>query len=583
MSSSALCMLATAARRRSISWRGSSATICFSMMRVSCSTAWPMARPPFSTHALEPHRQEADALGRLQLLARDQLAAGHQLGQHGGDGLEGLDLFVGVVARRAVLHHEHAEHAAAAQDRHAHQRMIDLLAGLRAVGEVGMGLRLGQRQRPRMGRDVADQALADAQPRLVHRLGLQALGGEQLQHLAGAHDVGRADLGHHVGGDDGDDLVEPFLRLAAAGHHIAEAAEEQTGSGGPARLGHQPAAPARLISAAGTWPCSRASRASTAWSTSSCRISGERLLLGHHADALAGHQRAVLDVAVDDGAAQRAGPEMLDLQLRRLLVDLAAIDAADHLALIVHEAAHAVIDQRAHRDHGEARIELHRRHGVAGAGADEGLLEQRMGDRFRGADEAGAELAAGSAHLEIAEDGLAAADAAGDEHRHLADRRQDLLRQHAGRDRADMAAGLHALDDDGVGAGAHQLAGDHQGRGEAQQLGAALLDACQRGAGREAAGQHDVPDLVVEADIDQLHRAAGCMVMRLTPKGRSVSAAVAAISAASRPGDIEPEAMTPKPPAFESADTRCRSDTQVMAPPMMASSQPRNSRPRPQS
>ena len=75
-----------------------------------------------------------------------------------------------------------------------------------------MRLRVGQRQRPRRRGDDADQALADPQPRAVHGLRPQALGGEQLEHLAGAHDVGRADLGHHVGGDDADDAVEPLLR-----------------------------------------------------------------------------------------------------------------------------------------------------------------------------------------------------------------------------------------------------------------------------------------------------------------------------------------------------------------------------------
>ena len=64
--------------------------------------------------------------------------------------------------------------------------------------------------------------------------------------------------------------------------------------------------------------------------------------------------------------------------------------------------------------------------------------------------------------------------------------------------------------------------------------------------------------------------SCGCIVIRLTPNGRAVSAAVAAISRLSRSGDIEPEAMTPNPPALEIAATRLRSDTQVIAPPMMA-------------
>ena len=49
----------------------------------------------------------------------------------------------------------------AAQDRHAHQRMVDLLAGFRAIGEIGVGLRVGQRQRARGGRDPPDETLAD--------------------------------------------------------------------------------------------------------------------------------------------------------------------------------------------------------------------------------------------------------------------------------------------------------------------------------------------------------------------------------------------------------------------------------------
>ena len=77
--------------------------------------------------------------------------------------------------------------------------------------------------------------------------------------------------------------------------------------------------------------------------------------------------------------------------------------------------------------------------------------------------------------------------------------------------------------------------------------------------------------------------SSGCMVMRLTPKGREVSAWVASISAASWSGFIAPQAMTPKPPAFEMAATRWRSLTHVIAPPMMPTSQPRKRVPRAQS
>ena len=60
------------------------------------------------------------------------------------------------------------------------------------------------------------------------------------------------------------------------------------------------------------------------------------------------------------------------------------------------------------------------------------------------------------------------------------------------------------------------------------------------------------------------------MVIRLTPNGRSVSDWAPAISADSMSGSIEPQAITPKPPALEIAATRWRSLTQLIAPPMMA-------------
>src|SRR3954451_17062662 len=41
---------------------------------------------------------------------------------------------------------------------------------------------------------------------------------------------------------------------------------------------------------------------------------GRRLHRCHHANALAGHQTALLDIAVDHRPAQRAGPEMLALE-----------------------------------------------------------------------------------------------------------------------------------------------------------------------------------------------------------------------------------------------------------------------------
>ncbi len=99
-----------------------------------------------------------------------------------------------------------------------------------------------------------------------------------------------------------------------------------------------------------------------------------------------------------------------------------------------------------------------------------------MSDGFGGAHEPRAELAAGRAHLQVGEDGLAATDAAGDEHRNLAQLRQDFLGKDVGRDRPDMAAGLGALDDQPVDAVADQPPRQTDGRRETHDLAVAVLD-----------------------------------------------------------------------------------------------------------
>ena len=57
---------------------------------------------------------------------------------------------------------------------------------------------------------------------------------------------------------------------------------------------------------------------------------------------------------------------------------------------------------------------------------------------------------------------------------------------------------------------------------------------------------------------------------QVTPNGWFVRSNVAVISSSNKLGVMEPQAMTPNPPAFESAETRFRSESHVMAPPMMA-------------
>ena len=189
------------------------------------------ATPGVELHAVDAQRQQAEAVDLLHLVGADEVTGRDQLRQHHGDGLQRLDLFFVVVAARAVLHHQHAQHAAGAHDRHAGQRMVDLLARLRAVGELRMALRVGQRQRPVMGGDVADQALADPQARAVHGRGIEALGGEQFQHFAGPQQVDRADLGHHLVGDQAHDLAQRVLDGLGTRHRVPEPLEEHSRSG----------------------------------------------------------------------------------------------------------------------------------------------------------------------------------------------------------------------------------------------------------------------------------------------------------------------------------------------------------------
>ena len=161
---------------------------------------------------------------RLQLAGCDHLRE-----QHGGR-LERLDLLVGVDAPRAVLDDEHAERVAAAQDRHAQEGMVDFFARLRLVGEGRVGLGVGERERLGGCGDEADEALGRAHGSEVHRLSVQALGGVEFEAAVAPHDIDRADLGDHVGGDMDHDLVEARLRAHRLRHDFAEPAQQKARS-----------------------------------------------------------------------------------------------------------------------------------------------------------------------------------------------------------------------------------------------------------------------------------------------------------------------------------------------------------------
>jgi hypothetical protein len=78
--------------------------------------------------------------------------------------------------------------------------------------------------------DQADQTFTLLQTGGMDRVGVQALGGEKFQRLAGAAQIDRADLGHHVGGDDRDQLVQPHLGGGLLRHDLAQAAQQQARS-----------------------------------------------------------------------------------------------------------------------------------------------------------------------------------------------------------------------------------------------------------------------------------------------------------------------------------------------------------------
>ncbi len=157
---------------------------------------------------------------------RRQFARGDHLRQHHGGGLQRLDLFLRIGPPRPVLHHQHAERIAGAQDRHAEERVVDFLAGLRPIGEGRMRLRVGQVDGVRLARDEADEAFVGAHHGAVDGFPVEALGGVEFKRAVDPQHVDGAHLRHHVGGDQHHDLVEAFLRADRLRHDFAEPAQQ---------------------------------------------------------------------------------------------------------------------------------------------------------------------------------------------------------------------------------------------------------------------------------------------------------------------------------------------------------------------
>jgi hypothetical protein len=87
-------------------------------------------------------------------------------------------------------------------------------------------LRVRQIDRIGLARHQADQAFVGLQHGLVDGFVLEALGGVQFQGSVHAQHVDRANLRHHVGGDQDDHLVEAILRADRLRHNFAETAQQ---------------------------------------------------------------------------------------------------------------------------------------------------------------------------------------------------------------------------------------------------------------------------------------------------------------------------------------------------------------------
>src|SRR5208282_2911588 len=97
------------------------------------------------------------------------------------------------------------------------------------------------------GGDVADETFAEAEPRAVHGLALQALGREELEHLPRPQHVDRADFGDELGRDQAHDLVEAGLRQPSPSHDVAQSFEESARTDQAGRLAHWLAASSRSL------------------------------------------------------------------------------------------------------------------------------------------------------------------------------------------------------------------------------------------------------------------------------------------------------------------------------------------------
>ena len=189
------------------------------------------------THAVDqflPGQPLRRLVGRRSVGARggiDQIGVGDQFGEHHGDGLQRLDLDVGIAARVSMLDAQDTHRAFAADDRHPGKAVEQFFAGFWAVRKVGVGRGFVEVERFDLVGNHPDQPLAKPQAGDVYRLLLQSARCVKFQRAV-AQQVDRTDLAIEAFADDPDDLIELALRVRARGHDLV-----QPGQDGPCRLG----------------------------------------------------------------------------------------------------------------------------------------------------------------------------------------------------------------------------------------------------------------------------------------------------------------------------------------------------------
>ena len=80
----------------------------------------PDRQPGVEPNADETKREHGAPLPLRHFQRVDEFASGREFGDDHRDRLQHLDLVLGIMPQRTVLHDEHTEHPAAAEDRHPH-------------------------------------------------------------------------------------------------------------------------------------------------------------------------------------------------------------------------------------------------------------------------------------------------------------------------------------------------------------------------------------------------------------------------------------------------------------------------------